>query len=180
MLAALSGIAKAWESPFNQSKFSAAPPWLNFESAPTDIDHQHGQRLLGHRSLVPGLSQVRIELAEIEQACEGVLSRQTVQTLGGFEQRAASLRLQLVQQPVASLSVFKGVVRHQRKHKAQRHQLDVGGHNELLLRRVPLQARCRMTCIAARDWLPLWHGAGPQWDMNQSARHAPPESPAPH
>jgi hypothetical protein len=35
VLAALSGIAKAWESPFNQSKFSAAPPVLNFESAPT-------------------------------------------------------------------------------------------------------------------------------------------------
>ena len=26
VLAALSGIAKAWESPFNQPKFSAAPP----------------------------------------------------------------------------------------------------------------------------------------------------------
>jgi hypothetical protein len=54
VLAALSGIAKAWESPFNQSKFSAAPPTGQFSvgvNKPEQHEHIALQRkgdALGH------------------------------------------------------------------------------------------------------------------------------------
>ena len=57
VLAALSGIAKAWESPFNQSKFSAAPPLAQFSVGVNTPSYGEGNSKTAH---IPPTAHTRL------------------------------------------------------------------------------------------------------------------------